>query len=74
MDGRQLAVGGPRLLEMLSIDLPAIGPATIANALKAGIGVVAVQASASLLIQRSRHEAAANAAQIAIVGVSNDDA
>lgn len=58
----------------LGIDLPAIGPATIAKARTAGIAIIAVQAGATVLIQRSRLVASADAAQIAVVGVPADDA
>lgn len=52
------------------VDLPAIGPVTIARARRAGIGVIAVQAGATLLIQQARLVAAANAAGITVLGLA----
>jgi DUF1009 family protein len=54
------------------VDLPAIGPVTVARARRAGIGVIAVQAGATLLIQRSKLVAAADAAGISVLGLPAD--
>ncbi len=56
------------------VDLPAIGPVTVARARGAGIGVIAIQAGATLLIQRERLVTAANAAGITILGLVAPDA
>lgn len=49
-------------------DLPAIGPDTVVNAAAAGIGIIAVEAGRTLLIERERLIVAAEAAGISIVG------
>lgn len=36
------------------VDLPAIGPKTVANARRAGIAIIAVQAGATLMIERQK--------------------
>lgn len=56
------------------VDLPAIGPVTIARARRAGIGVVAIQAGATLLIERAKLTAAANAAGVTVLGLPAPDA
>jgi DUF1009 family protein len=56
----------------LFVDLPAIGPETVAGARSAGISLVAVEAGRALLIERQRLVAEANAAGIAIVGLTID--
>jgi DUF1009 family protein len=56
------------------VDLPAIGPRTIANARKAGIALIVVQAGATLLIERAKLVAAANAAQLSVLGLQARDA
>ena len=58
----------------LYVDLPAIGPVTIAKARRAGIGTIALQAGATLLIQRQRLLAAADAAGITVLGIAMPDA
>jgi DUF1009 family protein len=56
----------------LFVDLPAIGPDTIAGASAAGISVIAVEAGRTLLLDRDRLLAAASEAGIAIVGLVID--
>jgi UDP-2,3-diacylglucosamine hydrolase len=58
----------------LYVDLPAIGPVTIARARRAGVGAIAVQAGATLLIARERLADAAGAAAISVLGLEPDDA
>jgi DUF1009 family protein len=53
-------------------DLPAIGPETVKNAVAAGIGLIAVEAGRTILIDREAIIAAADAAQISIVGITLD--
>lgn len=55
------------------IDLPAIGPKTIANARRAGIQLLAVEAGATLLIQREAMAKAALAAKLPVVGIRVND-
>lgn len=50
-------------------DLPAIGPGTVAAAAEAGAGVLAVEASRSLILEREKVAERAEAAGIALVGV-----
>ncbi|MHB1103157.1 MAG: UDP-2,3-diacylglucosamine diphosphatase LpxI domain-containing protein [Devosia sp.] len=56
------------------VDLPAIGPVTVVRARRAGIGVIAVQAGATLLIERARLVAIADGAGITILGLAAADA
>jgi len=56
-----------------AVDLPAIGPKTVANARRAGIAIIAVQAGATLLIERQKLFAAAAAARLPIVGLKASD-
>jgi len=56
------------------VDLPAIGPVTVAKARRSGIAVIAVEAGASILIQKARLLAAANAAGITLLGLAAPDA
>lgn len=57
-----------------AIDLPAIGPATIGRARRAGIAIIAVEAGGALLIDRPRLFARAAAAGMPIVGIAVSDA
>jgi UDP-2,3-diacylglucosamine hydrolase len=59
----------PKPDQPLFVDLPAIGPVTIARARQAGIEVIVVQAGATLLIQRAKLAAAAAAAGISVLGL-----
>lgn len=56
----------------LFVDLPAIGPETVAGAASAGISVIAVEAGRTLLLERGRLVADANAQGIGIVGLATD--
>lgn len=56
----------------LFVDLPAIGPDTIAGAAAAGISVIAVEAGRTLLLARPELVAAASEAGIAIIGLAID--
>lgn len=57
----------------LAIDMPAIGLDTIDQALNANIKLILVEAGRSLLIERNRLIAKANAANIALMGISVED-
>ena len=50
------------------VDLPAIGPVTIRNARRAGIGLVAIEAGATLVIERVKLAALADALGVSVVG------
>jgi DUF1009 family protein len=54
----------------LFVDLPAIGPETVAGAANAGISVIAVEAEKTLLLERGRLVAAADELGISIVGLA----
>lgn len=54
------------------IDLPAIGPATVDGAARAGIGLIVVEPLRTLIVERGALEAAANAAGITIYGLAAD--
>lgn len=56
----------------LFVDLPAIGPGTIAGAAAAGISLVAVEAGKTLLLERQKLFADADSLGIAIVGLAID--
>lgn len=58
----------------LYVDLPAIGPVTVARARRAGIGAIVVQAGAALLISRRELAAAADRAGISVLGMVPPDA
>ncbi|OEO29015.1 hypothetical protein VW23_027370 [Devosia insulae DS-56] len=56
----------------LYVDLPAIGPDTVTNAAAAGIGVIAVEAGRSLVLDRPALAAAADRYGIAVIGLGVD--
>lgn len=56
----------------LYVDLPAIGPDTIANAATAGIGVIAAEAGKSLVLDRPALLAAADRYGVAVIGLGID--
>jgi DUF1009 family protein len=56
------------------VDLPAIGPITVTKARRAGIGVIAIEAGATILIERKKLVAAANAAGITLLGLAAPNA
>jgi len=56
----------------LFVDLPAIGPETVAGAKRAGISAIVVEAGRTLLLARPELVAAADDAGIAIVGLAVD--
>lgn len=53
----------------LYLDLPAIGPATVAKARKAGIALIAVQADATILIERRKLAAAADRMRLPVLAL-----
>lgn len=54
------------------VDLPSIGRQTIVSAANAGIGIVAVEAGASLVLERPELVAEADARGVSVVGVAID--
>jgi DUF1009 family protein len=56
------------------VDLPAIGPTTVAKARKAGIHAIVVEAGATVLIERRKLAAAADAARLPVLGLTIADA
>jgi DUF1009 family protein len=54
----------------LSMDIPVIGPATVENARRAGISVIAVEAGGAVIVDRHLVEKAAVAAGISVVGLA----
>ncbi|MDB5542838.1 MAG: hypothetical protein JWQ89_4565 [Devosia sp.] len=56
----------------LYVDLPAIGPNTVTGAAAAGIGLIAVEAGRSLVLDRVALIAAAEALGVSIVGLAFD--
>lgn len=58
----------------LSMDIPVIGPATVENARRAGISVIAVQAGGAIIVERPLVEKAAAAAGISVVGLAIEKA
>ena len=65
---RGVLVKCPKPQQELRIDLPTIGVTTVEGAAKAGLGGIAVQAGAALVVDREAVAAAANAAGIFIYG------
>lgn len=57
----------------LYVDLPAIGPDTVANASLAGVSIIVIEAGRTLLLEREKLLAAASAASISILGVALDN-
>jgi DUF1009 family protein len=57
----------------LRFDVPAVGPATIAVCRESGIAVLALEAGATLLLERDALLAAAATADLTLVGVRCDD-
>jgi DUF1009 family protein len=55
------------------VDLPAIGPVTVTKAKKAGIRAIAVEAGATLLIERNKLAAAAEANHVSVLGMLPSD-
>ncbi|MEQ1901915.1 MAG: UDP-2,3-diacylglucosamine diphosphatase LpxI [Devosia sp.] len=55
------------------VDLPAIGPRTIANAVEAGISIVVIEARHTLLLDRAALEAAANDRAVSVLGLAADE-
>lgn len=56
-----------------TIDMPAIGPTTVARAKAAGIALIAVEAGGTLLIERGKLAKAAERAGLPVVGLTIDD-
>jgi DUF1009 family protein len=56
-----------------AVDLPAIGPRTIANAKKAGIAMIVVQAGATLVIERAKLAAAAARLRLPVLALPAHD-
>jgi len=56
----------------LFVDLPAIGPQTVAGAARAGISLIAVEVGRTLLLERMRLVAEANALGISVLGLAID--
>ena len=57
----------------LFVDLPAIGPVTVTKAKKAGITLVAVQADATIVIERSKLARAADEARLTVLALPVTD-
>jgi DUF1009 family protein len=55
------------------VDLPAIGPVTVTKAHRAGISLIAVEAGATLLIERGKLAQLAATARIVILGLAATD-
>jgi DUF1009 family protein len=58
----------------LSMDIPVIGPATVENARRAGISVIALQAGGAVIVERPAVEKAAAAAGISVIGLALEQA
>lgn len=61
----------PKPEQPLFIDLPAIGPRTVENAMKSGVYAIAVQAGGTLLIQRERLKDTADRLGVSVIGMAN---
>jgi DUF1009 family protein len=69
-DGAWILAKALKPHQPLSMDIPVIGPATVENARKAGISVIAVEAGGAVIVDRASVEKAAGAAGISVVGLS----
>lgn len=70
--GAAVAVKVSKPRQDLRFDVPAVGPATVAVCAEAGVTALALEAGRTLLLERERLLAAADAAGLAIVGVRAD--
>lgn len=70
--GEVVAVKVSKPRQDLRFDVPAVGPATVATCVAAGVAVLALEAGRTLLLERERLLADAAAAGLAIVGVRAD--
>jgi DUF1009 family protein len=69
--GRLILAKAAKPQQPLSVDLPTIGPRTIAGAAAAGITVVAVEAGKSLILDRRELVDEANRLGISVIGISD---
>ncbi len=67
--GDAVMIKGPKRGQDLRVDLPAIGPVTIANAARAGFAGVAVAGRHTLVIDRARTVAEADRRGLFLVGI-----
>lgn len=58
----------PKPQQPLFVDLPAIGPRTVANAKRAGIGMIAIAAGGTIVIQRHRVRELADRLGVCVFG------
>lgn len=65
-------VKAPKLGQDLRVDLPAIGPRTVARAAKAGLAGIAVASRLTLVLNRPATVAAADRAGLFVVGIEAD--
>lgn len=65
-------VKGPKRNQDLRVDLPAIGPRTVANAAKAGLDGIAIAQGLTLVLDREGTIAAADKAGLFLVGIDRD--
>lgn len=72
--GTGVLVKAPKPDQDRRFDLPAIGPRTIANAARAGLGGIAVAAGHTIIAEPAETIAAADRAGIFLVGVGGDGA
>lgn len=63
---------GPKPGQDLRLDLPAIGPLTVANAARAGLAGIGFQAGGVLILERPETIAAADSAGLFLFGVRQD--
>ncbi len=73
--GKGRGIGGvlvkrPKPGQELRIDMPAVGPATVARCVSAGLEGIVVEAGATLAAERAQLIAAADAAGVFVAGVS----
>jgi DUF1009 family protein len=65
-------VKGPKRGQDLRVDLPAIGPRTVANAARAGLEGIAIAQGLTLVLNRAATVAAADKAGLFLIGVDRD--
>lgn len=71
-EGSGVLIKAPKPGQDRRIDLPSIGPATVAGAASAGLAGIAVVAGSTVVAEAERIAAAADAAKIFVIGIAAD--
>ena len=71
--GTGVLVKAPKPAQDRRFDLPAIGPSTVAGAVRAGLAGIAVMAGAAIIAEPTEVGAAADRAGIFVIGIASDE-